>query len=76
MLRLFDLRDPTNTVAMLKTMQKDVNSVSFSPCERYLQSSATDNRTIVFDIRQPDRPLHILAHLHPSLRTLFLSLSP
>lgn len=29
MLRLFDLRNPSKNIAMLKTMQKDVNSVSF-----------------------------------------------
>eukprot|EP01125_Pyxidicula_operculata_P020827 TRINITY_DN7812_c0_g1_i2.p1 TRINITY_DN7812_c0_g1~~TRINITY_DN7812_c0_g1_i2.p1 ORF type:complete len:780 (+),score=182.90 TRINITY_DN7812_c0_g1_i2:11-2350(+) len=64
-LKLFDIRNPMNTTATFKTGQKDVNTVSFSPCERYIQSSATDNRCIIFDIRRPDHPLHILQHLPP-----------
>eukprot|EP01126_Amoeba_proteus_P001217 TRINITY_DN10344_c0_g2_i5.p1 TRINITY_DN10344_c0_g2~~TRINITY_DN10344_c0_g2_i5.p1 ORF type:complete len:671 (-),score=118.18 TRINITY_DN10344_c0_g2_i5:287-2299(-) len=67
-LRLFDLRQPNDTVALFKTGQKDVNIVSFSPCERYLQSSGTDNRCIVFDVRFPKCPVQTLHHLPPPIQ--------
>jgi len=64
-LRLFDFRSPDETVCLYKTGQNDVNIVSFSPCERFIQSSATDNRCIIFDTRVPSRPLHTLCHNAP-----------
>jgi len=39
--------------------------VSFSPCERYLQCSGEDNKILIFDLRFPDTPLHILSHESP-----------
>jgi len=65
MLRLFDIRSPNDSISLFKTGQMDVNIVSFSPCERYIQSSATDNRCVVFDVRFPERPIHLLSHLPP-----------
>lgn len=41
---------------------QETNVVSFSPCGRFIQSSGEDNRTIVYDIRFPTLPVHVLCH--------------
>jgi hypothetical protein len=40
----------------------DLNSVSFSPCETYIEASGTDNSTFVFDRRFPSRPVFVAEH--------------
>jgi FOG: WD40 repeat len=42
--------------------QGDVNLVSLSCGETYVQASGDENRTYILDVRRPDVPLHVLEH--------------
>ena len=44
----------------------DVNLVSLSCGQTYVQASGDRNQTFVLDVRWPDRPLHVLQHDEPS----------
>jgi len=57
----FDLRS-LKAIHAYYTEQNDINLVSLSPDERYLQSSGSDNRIVIFDQRFPERPVHVLSH--------------
>jgi WD40 repeat protein len=53
-------------VSFIGTIFGVISCVCHSPCETYLQSSGTDNRCLVYDVRYPNFPVHILSHNLPS----------
>ncbi|KAL1914678.1 uncharacterized protein VTP21DRAFT_8089 [Calcarisporiella thermophila] len=63
-IRIFD-QSTHAEVLCFKTEQNDMNSVTISPCERYVASCGMDNRVFLFDLRKGDQPLNIFAHENP-----------
>ncbi|KAI9146597.1 WD40-repeat-containing domain protein [Paraphysoderma sedebokerense] len=59
------VNDPT-TVTAYYTGHDDVNYVTYSPDGRYITSSATDNTTVVIDLRFPKTILHTFSHITSS----------
>ncbi|CAO3615428.1 unnamed protein product [Cunninghamella echinulata] len=45
-----------------KTGHLDVNTVLFSPCDKYIVSGSVANEISIFDIRNPSHPLYEFAH--------------
>eukprot|EP01103_Thecamoeba_quadrilineata_P006914 TRINITY_DN1665_c0_g1_i4.p1 TRINITY_DN1665_c0_g1~~TRINITY_DN1665_c0_g1_i4.p1 ORF type:complete len:508 (-),score=68.88 TRINITY_DN1665_c0_g1_i4:13-1536(-) len=61
---LFDLDDQKliHSFSTHLVPGQDLNTVSFSPCERYFQCAGEDNKVLVFDLRFPKNPAQVLHH--------------
>ena len=56
------LTPPNHHPRQVRTGMSDVNLVSLSCGEMYVQASGDANETHVLDVRRPERPLHVLMH--------------
>ena len=67
--RLIDLREFKQVQAFPSLLKSpsDFNCASFSACETYFQASGEDNNVLVYDVRNPRMPLHVLPHERPRL---------